>query len=185
PLDEYARRHNLDVRARVGLLARVCDAVQHAHERGVVHRDLKPANVLVDESGQPKVLDFGVARATGADLLTGAGLTPAGQLLGPPTYRSPERGTAAPAAVGRATDVYALGVILFELAAGRLPYRLDNRPLAEAARLVLEQEPPRLGSVDPALRGDVGTGVARALAEDRRRRYAAAAGVAAGPGRRR
>src|SRR5262249_38665185 len=86
PLDEYARSRSLTLPARVELLARVCDAVQHAHDQGVIHRDLKPANILVEEAGQPKVLDFGVARATGADLLTGAGLTQTGQLLGTPNY---------------------------------------------------------------------------------------------------
>ena len=149
PLDEYANRHGLDLAARVGLLARVCDAVQHAHDQGVIHRDLKPANILVEETGQPKVLDFGVARATDADLLTGAGLTQTGQLLGTPSYMSPEQVTADPAAIDHRADVYALGVILFELVAHRLPYQLENRPLAEAARLILEQDPPRLGSIDP------------------------------------
>ena len=98
PLDEYAHRHGLDLAARVGLLARVCDAVQHAHDQGVIHRDLKPGNILVEETGQPKVLDFGVARATDADLLTAAGLTQTGQLLGTPSYMSPEQVTADPAA---------------------------------------------------------------------------------------
>ena len=116
PLDEYADRQGLDLAARVGLVARVCDAVQHAHDRGVIHRDLKPANILVEETGQPKVLDFGVARATDADLLTAAGLTRTGQLLGTPNYMSPEQVAADPAAIDRRADVYALGVILFELA---------------------------------------------------------------------
>jgi WD40 repeat protein len=179
PLDEYARQRSLTVPDRLGLLARVCDAVQHAHDRGVIHRDLKPANVLVEETGQPKVLDFGVARATDADLLTGAGLTRTGQLLGTPNYMSPEQVTADPAAVDHRADVYALGVILFELLAHRLPYRLEDRPLAEVARLILEEEPPRLGSLDPALRGDVETIVAKALAKDPARRYASAADLAA------
>src|SRR5262249_52241557 len=135
PLDEYANRHGLDLAARVGLVARVCDAVQHAHDRGVIHRDLKPANILVEDTGQPKVLDFGVARAIDADLLTAAGLTRTGQLLGTPNYMSPEQVAADPAAIDHRTDVYALGVILFELAAHRLPLRLEDRPLAEAARL--------------------------------------------------
>jgi WD40 repeat protein/predicted Ser/Thr protein kinase len=179
PLDEYSRLRSLTVPDRLGLLARVCDAVQHAHDRGVIHRDLKPANVLVEETGQPKVLDFGVARATDADLLTGAGLTLTGQLLGTPNYMSPEQVTADPAAIDHRTDVYALGVILFELLAHRLPYRLENRPLAEAARLILEEEPPRLGSLDPELRGDVETMVAKALAKDPARRYPSAAELAA------
>jgi WD40 repeat protein len=179
PLDEYANRHALDVRACVGLLARVCDAVQHAHDQGVIHRDLKPANVLVDDTGQPKVLDFGVARVTDADLLTEAGLTRTGQLLGTPNYMSPEQVAADPAAIDHRADVYALGVILFQLAARRLPYQLENRPLAEAARVVLEQDPPRLGSIDPELRGDVETIVAKALEKDRARRYPSAGDLAA------
>ena len=174
PLDEYANRHALGLTARVELLARVCDAVQHAHDQGIIHRDLKPANILVEETGQPKVLDFGVARALDADLLTGAGLTQTGQLLGTPSYMSPEQVTADPAAVDHRADVYALGVILFELLAHRLPYQLDNCPLAEAARRILEQDAPRLGSINPELRGDVETIVAKALEKDKARRYASA-----------
>src|SRR5262245_31006916 len=101
PLDKYANRHGLDLSARVGLVARVCDAVQHAHDRGVIHRDLKPANILVEQAGEPKVLDFGVARAIHADLLTAAGLTRTGQLLGTPNYMSPEQVAAGPAAIDR------------------------------------------------------------------------------------
>jgi WD40 repeat protein/predicted Ser/Thr protein kinase len=179
PLDEYANRHGLDLAARVGLVARVCDAVQHAHDQGIIHRDLKPANILVDEGGQPKVLDFGVARATDADLLTAAGLTRTGQILGTPNYMSPEQVAADPAAIDRRADVYALGVILFELAAHRLPYRLEDRPLAEAARLILDQDPPRLGSIDPELRGDVETIVAKALEKDPARRYPSSSDLAA------
>jgi WD40 repeat protein/predicted Ser/Thr protein kinase len=179
PLDEYVNRHGLDLIARVGLVARVCDAVQHAHDQGVIHRDLKPANILVEETGGPKVLDFGVARATDADLVTAAGLTRTGQLLGTPNYMSPEQVTAEPRAIDRRSDVYALGVILFELAAHRLPYRLEDQPLGEAVRLLLEQDPPRLGSLDPELRGDMETIVAKALEKDPARRYASAADLAA------
>jgi WD40 repeat protein len=179
PLDEYARSRSLTVPDRLSLMARVCDAVQHAHDQGVIHRDLKPGNILVDETGQPKVLDFGVARATDADLLTGAGLTQTGQLLGTPSYMSPEQLAADSAAIDHRADVYALGVILFELLAHRLPSEVTNRPLAEAARLIQEQDPPRLGSINPELRGDVETIVAKALAKDRARRYASAADLAA------
>jgi WD40 repeat protein/predicted Ser/Thr protein kinase len=178
-LDEYANLRGLDLAARVGLVARVCDAVQHAHDQGVIHRDLKPSNILVEESGQPKVLDFGVARATITDLLTAAGLTRTGQLLGTPDYMSPEQVTAQPAAIDQRADVYALGVILFELAAGRLPYRLEDRPLAEAARLIVEHDAPPLGTIDSKLRGDVETIVAKALEKDPARRYSSAADLAA------
>jgi eukaryotic-like serine/threonine-protein kinase len=125
------------------------------------------------------VLDFGVARATDADPLTGAGLTQTGQLLGTANYMSPEQVTAAPAAIDHRADVYALGVILFELLAHRLPYHLENRPLAETARLILEQDPPRLGLLSTELRGDVETIVAKALEKDPARRYQRAADLAA------
>lgn len=178
PLDAYTRLRALPLSARLELLARVCDAVQHAHDQGVIHRDLKPANILVDETGQPKILDFGVARATDADLLTSAGLTQTGQMLGTPNYMSPEQVITDPASIDHRADVYALGVILFELAAHRLPYQMENRPLPEAARLILEEDPPRLGSINPELRGDVETIVAKALEKDRARRYASAAELA-------
>src|SRR3954447_12932708 len=175
PLDEYARLRAQTLPARLELLARVCDAVQHAHDQAVLHRDLKPANIMVEETGHPKVLDFGVARAIDPDLLTAAGLTQADQLLGTPNYMSPEQVAGDPCAVDYRADVYALGVILFELATHRLPYRLENRPLAETARLILEEDPPRAGSINPELRGDVETIVAKALEKDRARRYQSAA----------
>jgi WD40 repeat protein len=179
PLDEHAGRHNLDAPARLALVARVCDAVQHAHDKGVIHRDLKPANILIDESGQPKVLDFGVAHATDADLQTTTGRTVAGQLLGTPNYMSPEQVSADPAALDARSDVYALGVILFELLAHRLPYHLQYLPLHEVARVIREQEPSALGSIDRQLRGDVETIVAKALEKDKARRYASAGALAA------
>jgi eukaryotic-like serine/threonine-protein kinase len=179
PLDEYVRRGSLTVAARLDLLAQVCDAVQHAHKQGVIHRDLKPGNILVDESGQPWVLDFGVARVTGADLLTTTDRTRTGQLVGTLSYMSPEQVAADPAALDQRSDVYTLGVILFELLAGRLPYPLKDLPLPEAARLICEQEPSHLGSIDTQLRGDVETIVAKALEKERGRRYASAAELAA------
>jgi WD40 repeat protein/predicted Ser/Thr protein kinase len=179
PLTEYVRSRGLTTRARLELLARVCDAVQHAHEQGVIHRDLKPANILVEEDGQPKVLDFGVAKATDADLQTTAGRTEAGQLLGTLSYMSPEQVAGDPAALDGRSDVYALGVILFELLADRLPYHLHNLPLPEVARVIREEEPSRLGSINSVFRGDVETIVGKALEKDRARRYASAGELAA------
>jgi WD40 repeat protein/predicted Ser/Thr protein kinase len=179
PLDSYAREHALDASRRLGLVARLCDAVQHAHEQGIIHRDLKPGNILVEPAGQPKVLDFGVARASDLGLTAGGGRTEAGQLLGTLSYMSPEQASGDPSAIDARADVYALGVVLYELLAHRLPYSLDGLALPEAVRVIREQEPARLGLLDGRLRGDVETIVARALAKDRSRRYASAGELAA------
>jgi serine/threonine protein kinase len=183
PLGRYAER--LDRRARLELFARVCDAVHHAHQRGVVHRDLKPSNVLVDESGQPKVLDFGVARLADGDGPPGAArrLTVEGELLGTMQYTSPEQRRGDLAAVDTRTDVYALGAILFELLAGRPMFERPGggQPggsRLEAASAMLGGEAPRLGEVDRALRGDLDAIVAKAVARDPAARYPSAAGLA-------
>ena len=178
PLDEYARGRGLDPRACLELVAKVCDAVQHAHDKGVVHRDLKPGNILVEESGQPKVLDFGVAHVTAADLLTTSSQTRTGQLLGTLSYMSPEQLGARPTGLDGRSDVYTLGVILFELLAHRLPYHLDQLPVHEVARVIDQQEPSRLSSIDKRYRGDVETIVGKALEKDKARRYARAADLA-------
>ncbi len=178
-LDQYIRLRGLMIPARLELIARVCDAVQHAHERGVIHRDLKPANILVDESGQPRVLDFGVARATDADLQSTTARTRDGQLLGTLSYMSPEQVSGNPSALDHRSDVYALGVILFELLGNRLPYTVEHLPLFEVVCVIRDQEPPRLGSINAQLRGDLETIVAKALAKEPGRRYRSAADLAA------
>jgi WD40 repeat protein/predicted Ser/Thr protein kinase len=179
PLDEYARLGGLNIGARLELLARVCDAVQHAHDQGVIHRDLKPGNILVEETGQPRVLDFGVARATDADLHTTTARTQAGQLLGTLGYMSPEQVSGDSDALDCRSDVYALGVILFQLLANQMPYHLEQLPLPEAARVIREHEPLRLGSINGVCRGDVETIVAKALEKDPARRYPSAGELAA------
>jgi predicted Ser/Thr protein kinase len=179
PLDEYARGLGLEPPARLELLARICDAVQHAHDKGVIHRDLKPSNILVDDTGQPKVLDFGVARVTSADLLTTSSRTQTGQLLGTLKYMSPEQLTAHPGDIDGRSDVYTLGVILFELLAERLPNQLDQLPVHEVARVIEQQDAPRLGSIDKLYRGDVEIIAAKALEKEKTRRYATAGDLAA------
>jgi tetratricopeptide (TPR) repeat protein/predicted Ser/Thr protein kinase len=176
PLAAYAA--GLDRRGRLELFARVCDAMNYAHQRGVIHRDLKPANVLVDEAGQPKILDFGVARLTDADM-QGTRATATGEVVGTLQYMSPEQLGGDPLAVDTRSDVYALGVILYELLAGRRPYDLTGRQLLDAARTILTVDPPPLGAADRRLRGDLETIAAKALDKEPTRRYASAAGLAA------
>ena len=178
-LNEFVSRSGLDPAGRLELLAQVCDAVQHAHDQGIIHRDLKPSNILVDDTGRPRVLDFGVGRATDAGLLTSTGYTQTGQLMGTLGYMSPEQVTSDPAELDGRSDVYTLGVVLFELLLGRLPFHVDHLPLPEAARTILEHEPSRLGSVNPCFRGDIETIVAKALEKDKTRRYQSAAELAA------
>jgi tetratricopeptide (TPR) repeat protein len=178
PIDSYADEHGLDVRQRVALLVKVCDAVHHAHQKGVIHRDLKPGNILVDGNGQPKVLDFGVARATGADVRTTTLRTHAGQLVGTLPYMSPEQISGDPLRLDVRSDVYALGVLTFELLTGRLPHDLGDRSIADAALVLRDAAPARLGDVAPSLRGDLETITAKALEKEPARRYGSAAELA-------
>jgi tetratricopeptide (TPR) repeat protein len=173
----YAEAHQLNARQRLELMAKVCEAVHHAHQRGIIHRDLKPANILVDESGQPKILDFGVARATDSDAHA-TRQTELGQIVGTLAYMSPEQVLGDPLDLDTRSDVYALGVILFELLAGRLPYTTSGQ-VHQAVQTIREEDPARLSSVSRAYRGDIETIVGKALEKDKARRYASAAGMAA------
>jgi serine/threonine protein kinase/tetratricopeptide (TPR) repeat protein len=175
-LTRYAAERGLDARQRLELVARICDAVQHAHERGLIHRDLKPGNILVDASGQPRILDFGVARLTDIDAYA-TRQTDVGQLVGTLAYMSPEQVLADPLELDTRSDVYALGVILYELLAGRLPYTIGAR-LHEAVQAIREEDPARLSSVSRTYRGDIETIAAKALEKDKTRRYASAAALA-------
>lgn len=173
-LNRYARGQDLPMRERLGLMLKVCDAVQHAHQRGVIHRDLKPANILVTQAGQPKVLDFGIARAVD-EIDEGTMVTRAGQVVGTPSYMSPEqlRGEA----VDTRADVYALGVMMYELLSDELPFDVSKVPLSEALRVVMERAAP-LSKVKSTLRGDVETVVSIAMHPDRDRRYSSSAAMA-------
>jgi len=176
-LDEYARVRNLGLRERLTLVADIADAVQHAHHRGVIHRDLKPGNILVTEAGMPKVLDFGLARAARAEVQSTVH-TMAGEVVGTMSYMSPEQVAGDVADLDTRSDVYALGVILYELLAGRLPFDIGRKSLPEAARVIREEEPTRLSSVARGLPADVETIVAKALEKDKLRRYGSSAELA-------
>jgi eukaryotic-like serine/threonine-protein kinase len=191
PLDAYLRRGRLSLDRRLRLFTEICDAVHYAHQNLVVHRDLKPGNILLTHDGAPKLVDFGLAKVLGG--LSGADVTQPLRLL-TPAYAAPEQITGRQ--TGTAVDVYALGVILYEMLTGRRPYDLENRSAIEAERIVVGQEPvrpsraaerppagdreselrPPLSSAALArrLQGDLDSIVLKALNKDPERRYASA-----------
>ena len=173
----WAEAHRPNTRQRLEIIAKICEAVHHAHQRGLIHRDLKPGNILVDDTGQPKILDFGVARVTDSDAQATL-QTDMGQLVGTLAYMSPEQVLGDPLELDTRSDVYALGVILYELLAGGLPYKLDQK-LHRALQTIREEDPTPLSSIDRVYRGDVETIVAKALEKDKLRRYASAVELAA------
>jgi hypothetical protein len=174
PLSRAVARCDPSRAERLELLARVGEGVAHAHSRGVVHRDLKPDNVLVDEALDPRILDFGVARLLERDAGAPGHATAPGILVGTLPYMSPEQAAGDAARIDTRSDVYALGVLGYELLTGRLPYALDGLDLPDALRVITERDGPLAGTVDPALAGDVETLLAKALHKDPGRRYQSA-----------
>ena len=172
PLLAHVERLRLSRTERIELLARVCDAVAHAHDQGIVHRDLKPSNVLVKPDGQPKVLDFGVALIVHGGTDASTRQTSVGELIGTLPYMSPEQLGGDPTRVDERSDVYALGVLAYELLAGRLPHDLAGISVPAASRIVAEKSPTRLGELDKSLRGDLETIVGKALEKEHAQRYA-------------
>lgn len=173
PVTDYAVDHELSLRERAELFANVCQAVHHGHQKGVIHRDLKPDNILVDAGGNLKVIDFGVARMTDADIAATM-RTDVGELVGTLQYMSPEQASANQDDIDTRSDVYALGVVLYELLSGHLPYDLTRTPVFEATRIVKETPPKRLSTINIALRGDLETIVLKSLEKERDRRYQSA-----------
>jgi predicted Ser/Thr protein kinase len=178
PLLAFANAHALTLRARIELLAAICDAVASSHALGIVHRDLKPDNILVREDGRPVVLDFGVAHLVDDGARVSQRMTRTGVLVGTPQYMSPEQVQAAPASVTAASDVYALGVIAFELLAGQVPYPAGTTSLHRAVVAVLTTEPPPLGTLVSELKGPIERVVAKALEKRPRDRFPDAAAMA-------
>ena len=175
PLRQYVDSKHLGTNERLEIMAKICEAVEHAHQNGIIHRDLKPGNILVDETGQPKILDFGVARLTDCDAQV-TKQTDLGQLVGTLAYMSPEQVLGDTGQLDSRSDVYALGVILYELLAQRLPYEISDK-LYEAVRTIREEDPKRLSSISRTFRGDVETIVSKALEKDKARRYTSAAAM--------
>jgi serine/threonine protein kinase/tetratricopeptide (TPR) repeat protein len=168
PITAYCDRKALSPTARLELFMAVCDAVQHAHRKGIIHRDLKPTNVMVTERDgrpAPKVIDFGIAKAIDRDAAMRTAFTEHGQFVGTPEYMSPEQAALTPDILDTRTDVYSLGVILYELLTGLLPFEAEQLRCAgfdEMRRIIRETDPPRPSTRLRTLDGKRTSGIARA-----------------------
>ncbi|QJE97776.1 serine/threonine-protein kinase [Luteolibacter luteus] len=208
-ITDYCDEHSLTLRGRLELFVQVCHAVQHAHQKGIIHRDIKPSNILVSTTGEgmpfPKVIDFGIAKATAGQQLTDKTFFTAFEMLiGTPTYMSPEQAALKSVDLDTRTDIYSLGVLLYQMLTGAVPFEvreLFNAGLDEVRRDILEKQPLRPSSrlkslstgdlekvaerrqLDPArlsksVRGDLDWIVMKALEKDRSRRYPTANALA-------
>jgi non-specific serine/threonine protein kinase/serine/threonine-protein kinase len=211
PVNDYCDRHKLSTKERLELFIAICQAVQHAHQKGIIHRDLKPSNILVaiqDEKPVPKIIDFGIAKATSHQLIERTLFTEQGQLIGTPEYMSPEQAEMSGLDIDTRTDIYSLGVILYELLAGALPFdaaKLRSAGFMEIQRIIRETDPPKAStrlsalkktraeiaerrktdpdSLSKQLRGDLDWITMKAMAKDRTYRYASVSELAADIGR--
>jgi serine/threonine protein kinase len=207
PITQYCDQQHLPMRARLELFRTVCEALHHAHQKGVLHRDIKPSNILVSvEDGHaiPHVIDFGVAKALNQRLAEETVFTQFGLLVGTPEYLSPEQAEMSPLGVDTTSDVYSLGVLLYELLVGALPFDsniLRKAGYAEIQRIIREEEPPRpstrlsglgatasevakqrqtdVSALTRALKGDLDWITLKAMDKNRTRRYASASELAA------
>ena len=206
PITQFCDQQELSLRSRLELFVKVCNAVQHAHQKGVIHRDIKPSNVLVtlhDDVAVPKVIDFGVAKAVGQNLTDKTIYTRFSAMIGTPLYMSPEQAQMSGLDVDTRSDIYSLGVVLYELLTGLTPFerkRFDSVGIDEVRRIIREEEPPKpstrvttaatarstvsaprlrgLPDLSTTIRGDLDWIVMKTLEKDRGRRYESAGELA-------
>src|SRR5207244_1111611 len=171
-LDEVVRRAPMSIRQATELIAKVVRTVHYAHEHGILHRDIKPGNILLDKNGEPHLADFGLARL----VETESTLTRTKDLLGTPSYMAPEQAVGNNAQITRATDVYGLGAVLYQLLTGHPPFA--GGTTYETIKLLLETEPRQPRLLNPKIDRDLSTICLKCLEKDPKRRYPAAAGLA-------
>ena len=191
PITDYCARHDLSLDGRLDLVLQLCSGIEHAHRKGVIHRDLKPSNILVSADGVPKIIDFGIAKAAADE--GGTLFTRNEQILGTPAYMSPEQAGGVAAEIDTRSDIYSLGVVIYELLAGSPPFdpeRLASQGMAKVQKILSEEVPPKPSTrqtTSPAIPenephtpnfdNDLDWIVMKAMAKEPHRRYQAAAAL--------